>query len=180
MATINGKYLWVEKESVSYPVEITKQPIEKGVDVTDHVQRQARVMSVNGGLSGDGAANMLQFLKNAQDKGVIVKYVGRNAFVGLISGLTSDHDKENADGFWCSFNIEEVRISESSYVDKLPSPIKAQKIKIVNSGVKQKESKKKSTTTKTATESKSTTKKKKKKEKEQVQKVKFKDGSKWN
>lgn len=171
MATIDGNYIWVEKEDPTYDVDITTQPVEKDIDMTDHVQRKARTMSISGIVNGADAARILTYLKKCSDTGQIVKYVGRVAFTGIISGLSTSHDHTIADGYSFSLTITEVRVAQSSYVDKLPVPIKAQAAKIVNSGVKQKKSKKSSGKTKTS-KSKSTSKKK-------VEKVKFKKGSPW-
>uniref|UniRef100_UPI003A4C5AD4 phage baseplate protein n=1 Tax=Paenibacillus campi TaxID=3106031 RepID=UPI003A4C5AD4 len=59
MALIEKQYYWVEKESVSHPVEVTSQPVEKGIDLIDHVQRGAKVLSVSGACSGPDAAKKL-------------------------------------------------------------------------------------------------------------------------
>lgn len=188
MATIDGKYLLVEQESPTFDVDITTQPVEKDIDMTDHVQRKARTMGITGVIAGTGAAAMLTYLKKASDTGQIVKYVGRVAFTGIISGLATGHTYKIADGYTVSFTLTEVRVAKSSYVDTLPTPIKAQTIKIVNSGTKQtkdksKKTKNKSKTTKNKTKSSSTStkdkSKKTKKEKEPVKKVKFKAGSPW-
>ncbi|MUG24773.1 hypothetical protein GNQ08_20605 [Paenibacillus macerans] len=169
MATIDGNYIWIEKEDPTFDVDITTQPVEKDIDMTDHVQRKARTMSLNGAVAGPDAARILTYLKKCSDTGQVVKYVGRMAFTGIISGLSTSHDYTIADGYSFSFTLTEVRVAQSSYVDKLPVPVKAQAAKIVNSGVKQTKSKKSTGSKKTA---KSTDKKK-------VEKVKFKKGSPW-
>ncbi|RPK29872.1 phage baseplate protein [Paenibacillus xylanexedens] len=182
MATVDGKYLLVEQESPGFDVDITTQPMEKDIDATDHVQRKARTMGITGQVSGPGAAAMLTYLKKVSDKGIIVKYVGRVAFMGMISGLATGHSYKIADGYTISFTITEVRIAKSSYVEKLPTPIKAQAIKIVNSGTKQTKDKSKKSKGKSSTSSTKPKKdkdKKTKKEKEPVKKVKFKAGSPW-
>lgn len=184
MATVDGKYLLVEQESPTFDVDITTQPVEEDIDMTDHVQRKARTMGITGQVSGPGAASMLTYLKKVSDKGIIVKYIGRVAFMGVISGLATGHSYKIADGYTISFTITEVRIAKSSYVDKLPTPIKAQAIKIVNSGTKQTKSSKKTKKTKTSsskdkTKTKTKAKSKSKKTKEPVTKVKFKAGSPW-
>lgn len=169
MAMIDGNYIWVEKEDPTYDVDITTQPVEKDIDMTDHVQRKARTMSLNGIVAGPDASRILTYLKKCSDTGQIVKYVGRVAFTGIISGLSTSHDHTNADGFAFSFTLTEVRVAQSSYVDTLPTPVKAQVAKIVNSGVKQKKSKNTATKTKTSSS----------KGKKAVEKVKFKKGSPW-
>lgn len=180
MATIDGKYIWVEKETPNFDVDITTQPVEKDIDMTDHVQRKARTLALNGICTGENAADIHSFLVQASDTGRIVKYVGRVSFTGLISGLSTDRDYQIGDGFSFSFTMVEVRVAQSSYVNKLPVPIKAQAAKIVNSGVKQTKSNKSTKKTKTKTKAKDKkTNKKKTTTKQTVQKVKFKKGSPW-
>ncbi|MGN7359455.1 phage baseplate protein [Paenibacillus sp. SAF-054] len=179
MATIDGKYIWVDKEPSSFDVDITSQPVEKDIDMTDHVQRKARTLTLNGEVSGEDAAEIHDYLVNASDTGKIVKYIGRMSFSGLISGLSTDRSYQTADGFTFTFTLTEVRIAQSSYINKLPVPVKAQAAKIVNSGVKQTKSNKstKSKDKKTKDKKKST--KKTSSKKEPVKKVKFKKGSPW-
>ncbi|MEK3824427.1 phage baseplate protein [Paenibacillus sp. FSL K6-1558] len=183
MALIDGKYLLVEQENPTFDVDITSQPVEKDSDMTDHVQRKARTMGITGQVSGPGAGAMLTYLKKVSDKGIIVKYVGRTAFTGIISGLATGHSYKIANGYTVSFTITEVRVASSSYVDKLPTPIKAQTVKIVNSGTKQTKEKGKKGKGSSGSKKKDSKKAKKgkkgKKEKEPVQKVKFKPGSPW-
>ncbi|QCT03286.1 hypothetical protein E6C60_2574 [Paenibacillus algicola] len=180
MATINGHYLSVAEETPEFAVDVTDQPVEKEVDVSDHVQRKLRNMSITGTVVED-AAKIERFLKTAVDQGEVVRYVGRTTFSGLITSFTPTRTYRNATGFDFSITIKEVRFASSSYVKDLPLPLKAQVAKIVNSGTKQKKSNKKSekkTTTKKTAKA-TTTKKTSKKAKEQVQKVKFKPGSPW-
>lgn len=118
MALIDGKYLLVEQENPTFDVDITSQPVEKDSDMTDHVRRKARTMGITGQVSGPGAGAMLTYLKKVSDKGIIVKYVGRTAFTGIISGLATGHSYKIANGYTVSFTITEVRVASSSYVDK--------------------------------------------------------------
>ncbi|WP_422659120.1 phage baseplate protein [Paenibacillus sp. EC2-1] len=184
MAKIGGHYILVEQESPTFDVDITTQPVEKDIDMTDHVQRKARTMGITGVVAGSDVSKVLAYLKKASDSGQIVKYVGRIAFTGIISGLATTHTNKIANGYTVSFTMTEVRIATSSYSAKLPTPVKAQTVKIVNSGTKQTKSSKKTKKTK-KTSSKSKTKKEKakssktKKTKAPVQKVKFKPGSPW-
>ncbi|MNK97943.1 hypothetical protein D3C87_1182920 [compost metagenome] len=172
MAKINGYYVTVEKEELGFDVEITQQPVEKDINVIDHVQRKARTIALSGQCAGKDAAKIHRFLIEASDKGEAVEFIGRSTFKGLMSGLTTSRDYTIADGFNFSFTITEVRFANSSFVSKLPTPIKAQAAKIVNSGVKQTKDNKKGTKAKGKGKS-------KKKGKEPVQKVKFKKGSPW-
>lgn len=170
MATINGHYFLVTDEAPEYAVDVTDQPIEKEADVTDHVQRKLRNFSITGTVV-DKSAQIEEFLKTAMEKGEVVRYVGRITFTGLITSFTPTRTYRNSTGFDFSITIKEVRFATSSYVKDLPLPVKAQAVKIVNSGTKQTKSNKKS---KSSTKTKKTSKKT-----EKVEKVKFKPGSPW-
>ncbi|GAB6990852.1 phage baseplate protein [Paenibacillus pini] len=171
MAKIDGYYILAEKEDSVLDVDITQQPVEKGIDVSDHVQRKARTLSISGVVSGDKAAETHQFLIESQDNGKIVNYVGRTTMKGLLSDLSTSRDYRTANGFTYSLTITEILIANSSFVSKLPLPVKAQAAKIVNSGVKQTKSKKK--------DGKKTTKKKTKAKVKKVKKVKKDKGAIW-
>lgn len=159
MATVDGRYITVESEDPSYEVDITEQPVEKGIALTDHVQRKARTMSLSGYVVGDDAAEIRAYLIACQDAGSIVEYDGRNYFVGLLTGLQTKHDASIANGFSFSATLQEVQVAESSYVETLPDPIRAQAAPIISSGRKQTKS-----TTSSAKD---------------VQKVEFVAGSPW-
>lgn len=170
MALIDGKYITVQSESPNFPVIATEQPVEKDINLVDHVQAQARTISLNGVMVGEEAAKTRAYLIAAKDKGQIVSYVGRNAFKGIITSFSTGHEYTIADGFTFSMELREIRIAASSYVDTLPPPIKAQAAPIVNSGTKQ--TKDKSSTAKPKDTAAA-------KDKDKVEKVKFKSGSKW-
>ncbi|MEK5278761.1 phage baseplate protein [Paenibacillus sp. FSL E2-0177] len=179
MALIDGKYITVENESPSFPVTVTEQPVEKGINLIDHVQAQARTLSLTGVIVGTDAAKTRAYIIAAKDKGTIINYVGRNQFKGLITDFSTGHDYTTADGFTFTMELREIKIATSSYVETLPPPIKAQVTKIVNSGTKQTQEKKTAKTTTKKKSNNTSKKKEKEKEKEKVQKVKFKTGSKW-
>ncbi|OAB48271.1 phage baseplate protein [Paenibacillus antarcticus] len=145
MALLNGHYILVEDESPSYEVEITDQPVDRDIDLSDHVQRKARTLSISGVIVGDHAVSIRAMIVKAQDQGEIVQFSGRTTFRGLISGFSPKHDHTIMDGFAFTLSMKEVRIAGSSYVKvPLPAPIKAQVAKAANAGVKQPLSKKNS------------------------------------
>lgn len=171
MALIDDNYVLVEQENPTFGNDVTSQPVEKDIDMIDHVQRKARTMAISGIVAGPDASRIRAYLKKASDTGQIVKYVGRNAFTGLLTDFNTSHDNTIADGYTFSATLIEVRVAQSSYVDKLPTPVKAQAAKIVNSGVKQTKSKK--------AKGKGAAKKTGGKKGKTVTKVKFKAGSPW-
>lgn len=160
MATIDGRYIFVEQEDPNYEVDVTEQPVENNVNLTDHVQRRARTMRISGMIVGDDAAEIKDYLIGVQDTGSIVEYDGRNYFVGLLTGFTTSHNYKVGNGFTFSASLQEVVVGDSSYIEMLPTPIRAETAPVISSGRKQ-------------------TKTKNGKKDEPVQKVKFKTGSPW-
>ena len=51
MALINNNYVLAENESITYESESTSHPVEKGIDITDHVQRKPIILSISGVIS---------------------------------------------------------------------------------------------------------------------------------
>lgn len=160
MAQINGYYITVESEDPQYSVDITDEPVEKGIDNTDHVQRKPVSMSISGFILGDNADEIRQSLLKSMNTGTIVNYDGRNYFTGLIESFSPKHDHKTANGFAFSMTLKEMRTAENSYVESLPAPIRAQAAPIISSGTKQ-------------------TKKTSKSSDKEVEKVTFKSGSPW-
>lgn len=137
MATINGMYITVEDEDPQYSVDITDQPVERGIDVSDHVQRKPRVMSLSGLIVGPDAAQTREALLYFMENGSIVNYDGRNSFVGLIQEMNPKHNYKVADGFRFSMTLKEVRVAESSYSETLSQEIRVQVAPVVSAGRKQ-------------------------------------------
>ncbi|MBH5316702.1 hypothetical protein I6N90_02620 [Paenibacillus sp. GSMTC-2017] len=137
MAILNGQYIHVINEDPSYEVDITDQPVEKGINLSDHVQRKPRTLSLNGYIVGDDAAQVRAKIISNMDQGIIAKYVGRNAFTGLITSFSSKHDHRVANGFSFSLTIKSVRIATTSYEGTLPTPLGTQVDAVDNSGLKQ-------------------------------------------
>lgn len=161
MATLDGYTITVETETPGYEVDITSQPVEKSVDVTDHVQPKARTLELSGRVVGPEAAKIHAYLIKTMESGTIVNYVGRTFFTGLIASFSAPRDYKIADGFNFSLSLTEIRIATASYVSALPTPVKVQASQVVSAGVKQ---------TKSKSSTKSTT---------PTTVVAFKAGSKW-
>lgn len=167
MAKIDGKYyITVEDEAPTFNATITDQPVEKGVNITDHVQKGPATISLSGRVVGPQASEIKTYLKAAYENGRTISYVGRNAFKGLITAFSTSHSYEIANGYTFTMELREIDVVKtSSYVGQLPAPIRVQAAVINSGGLKQ-------------TKSKSGSAKKKASEKP-VEKVKFKAGSKW-
>ena len=135
MATIDNKYIMVDKEDLSFDVEITQQPVERGVNISDHVQRKARVLSISGVVSGNKAAEMHRYLVECQDQGKIVHFIGRTTMWGLLSGLSTSRDYTIADGFTYSVTITETLMAGNSYESSVPKAMKTQIAPVGSAGM---------------------------------------------
>lgn len=160
MATINGMYVLVESEDPKFEVEVTDQPVENGINVSDHVQRKPYTMDISGFIVGEDAAQIREKIKTISESGELVEFQGRNLFSGLIVSFSTNHTNRVANGFAFSLSMKEIRTAKSSYVETLPMPIKAQVAPVVSAGRKQTKKKQAAATTK-------------------VENVKFKAGTPW-
>lgn len=119
MATINGLYIFVEDESLQHDVESSSHPVEKGVEITDHVQRKPQELSLKGKIvdhNGAKASDILEKIKQLQKSGSMIYYLGRNSMVNMqIQSFSTSHPNTVWGG--CEFNmtLKEVRIAKPAY-----------------------------------------------------------------
>lgn len=118
MAYINNYHVFVEKESMSRGVEVTKHAVETGLPITDNAKRSPKVLSVTGEIVGDNAEAIAKNLEALHFKGANVKYRGINILENaVITSFNTDNDCTIYGGYAFSMQIEEVRIAKSAYVE---------------------------------------------------------------
>jgi hypothetical protein len=137
MATINEMYLLVESEDPQYGVDVTDQPVETGINLTDHVRRKPIGFAISGFIVGPDAAQIRATLIKYMETGELVYFDGRNAFKGLITDISTKHDYKVANGYSFTMSLKEIRIAQSSYTLNLPQPVKLQVAPVVSAGRKQ-------------------------------------------
>lgn len=119
MALINNLYVFVENEDVSYDVESTSHPVEKGIEITDHIQRKPTSISISGKIvdcDGGKASEILEKVVKLQKSGSLITYVGRNLAPNMqIQGLSTSHPYTNWGGCDFSLTLKEVRIAKPAY-----------------------------------------------------------------
>ena len=116
MATINGLYVFVDSEEVSFNVEATEHPVESGIDITDHVRRKAFTLTISGEIVGKNANSTLSKLKQIHNNGELCKYSGRNAISNcLITSFATGHPNTIWGGCKFSMTLKEVRTATTSY-----------------------------------------------------------------
>ena len=118
MALIDGLYVWIESEDISYTMNVTSNPTEQGIDLTDHAEREPIEFSVSGMLlDSDRSSAYEQYtkLRNWQTACKKVKYVGRNIFTGVITDISKSNDYTVANGAPISMTLKEIRVASSPY-----------------------------------------------------------------
>lgn len=118
MALLNNMYIWIEKEDIAHKMNVTSNPTESGIDLTDHAERDPLELSLSGMLLDDDintAYTQYTKLRNWQLACKQVKYVGRNIFTGIITDISKSNDYTVENGAPISMTLKEIRIAHSPY-----------------------------------------------------------------
>lgn len=119
MALINNNYVLAENESITYESESTSHPVEKGIDITDHVQRKPIILSISGVISdtkNKKSTEIVENIKKLQNSGSLIKYVGRISLGNMqIQSFNTNYEYKNWGG--CAFDLElkKIRIANSAF-----------------------------------------------------------------
>lgn len=136
MAKIGDVEFNVLSESRPHENEVTTHPVEKGVNITDHVKRQPKVYEIEGHV-GDAEDPGAKHLKLAimWSRGEPVNYSGRTKMKNvIIENFTSDVDESSQKGFNFSLTLREIRIAKPSTVSLLPVRLKVNVAEVGNAG----------------------------------------------
>lgn len=102
----------VVKESPSFDAEVTQKPVEKGEDISDHMQTKPYTIQLSGSMVNDAPAK-IQTLLSYQKEAKLLKYVGRGIYTDMvITKLETDHSTKNAKGFDYNMTISHVKIAK--------------------------------------------------------------------
>ena len=116
MATINGLYIFVKDEDVSYGVEVTEHTVESGIAISDHVKRSAVMLSINGEIVGKNADSVLSQVKKMHQGGTLCKYVGRTSLSNcLITDFSTTQTASIWGGYSFTMTLKEIRTASTSY-----------------------------------------------------------------
>lgn len=120
MALLNNIWVFVESEDVTEDVESTSHPVEKGVNITDHVRRNPIEVTISGKIVKHGkvkSTEALKKIKELQKSGSLIKYVGRNTISNLqIQSFTRSAPHTNWGGYDFEMTLKEARIAKAAYV----------------------------------------------------------------
>lgn len=99
-------------ESVSYDIQVTEHPVEKGVDIVDHVKERAFTMSISGAFTGKDAWQKLRRLKQLKSERQPQTYAGRNLMHNMIiSDLSTSHPVHNKFGADFSMTLTNIKLA---------------------------------------------------------------------
>lgn len=119
MAKLNGIELHVEKESLSNDVNVPQHPVEKGIKLSDHVERLPQGLSLSGKIlrdKGSQVNSVISDIMKLQKEGKPVTYSGRKVYHNMaVKNFSYDADANIANGFNCTLNLQEIRIASQSY-----------------------------------------------------------------
>ena len=125
MATINGLYIHVVRESASREVQATSHPVEDGLPLTDTVKAKALSIKLSGKIvdyDAMQASQVIAKLESWHESGALVTFSGRNVASNMqIRSFDTDHPNTISGGADFSMTLEQVRIAKSAYVPKTDS-----------------------------------------------------------
>ena len=105
----------VEKESESYSITVTSNPIENGSTINDHVNNDAGSFSISGTIvGGEGAINALKAMRDSRD---IITYIGVSRVTNLVfTSLKFDRSYKNKNGAAFSATFKRVQTTSPEYI----------------------------------------------------------------
>lgn len=116
MAKLNGLYIFVSAEDMSYGVEVTEHTVETGIEISDHVKRKGVTLSLTGEIVGKNAASVLSKIKQMHMNGTLCKYAGRTTLSNcLITDFSTGHPNTIWGGCEFTMTLKEIRTASTSY-----------------------------------------------------------------
>lgn len=127
MGLINNYYIFVQTENIKRGVSVSSHPVENGLNLTDHVKREPKVISITGEIVGNDASNKLKKIEELHQKGKYVKYVGRNTLSkAIITTFDTDHPNTIQGGCSFTMDITEIRVAKIPLNKKKKAAVKKQ------------------------------------------------------
>ena len=117
---MNGVYIHVVDENVQDEIEVSSHPVEKGADISDHIQVKGFTLSLSGKIVGTGTMaghEVLSQIKQWERQKTLLRYEGRNLMDNVvIASFSTSHPNTVTGG--CEFDMElrQLRIAQNAYV----------------------------------------------------------------
>ncbi|MCT6926171.1 phage baseplate protein [Metasolibacillus sp.] len=128
---LHGLLIHVESEDASIDVDIPTHKVEKGINLSDHVERKPIVVKISGLLirpTKDRVETLVKKLQKIETEGKAITYEGRRIYKKmLVSGLSIKATAKAVNGYQFSLMLTEVRIAQSSYVPPKTKAVTAPK-----------------------------------------------------
>lgn len=121
MALLNGLYIFAESEDTGRDFDISAHPVEKGLPITDCVNRQPATLDIEGIIPGDPndpthAEMIRQKIVQLASSGSLVTYQGANNYIDcLIESFQTGHTNKTNGAMSFSMTIREVLFAASPY-----------------------------------------------------------------
>ncbi len=113
MALLGDLYVFVIDEEMDSPVNISTHPVERGTQLTDHVQAAPATLVINGELFGEESAEQI---RRWQRDGYVLSYIGRNIFPqAQIKSFSCRYTHRIAGGCEFSLTLQEVRVASTIF-----------------------------------------------------------------
>lgn len=107
-------------ESVSNSSTVTDKTVEDGSIISDHIQINPLITSINGIMTKNAWDN-LQRLRGFYNKKEILKYIGRNGINNVvIESFETGHPRENQGGFDFSITLKQIKLTQTQIVSIVP------------------------------------------------------------
>lgn len=116
MAKLDTVTLFIEKETGTRSVEVTKYPVEKGEPFTDHVKKNPNEFTISGSILSTAWKTQLEKLEKIMDSVKIVKYVGKTSVSNvIILNINDVHDSDIANGVSIDITLRKIRITKNAW-----------------------------------------------------------------
>ena len=121
MALLNGMYIFVESEDTGRAFDISQHPVDKGLPVTDCVNRKPATLDISGIIPNNPddiyeCENKRQKIVQLASSGSLVTYQNANYYIDcLISNFQTTHTAEIGGAMGFSMTIQEVLFAKSPY-----------------------------------------------------------------
>ena len=100
------------EEEVKHSADVTDKPVEKGQDISDHMEQRPFGVRLEGSIVDD-APSKIETLRRYQKDKELLKYMGRNMFADVVLiDLNTRHIPSNAEGFDYIITLQYVKISK--------------------------------------------------------------------
>lgn len=136
MGKLAGYTIANMQESFTNTVNVTSYPTEKGLPITDSVQRQPKTFTITGKILGKTdveAMNIYNALEKLQNAGTVVTYVGRTTAKNVvITSMQPTFDSTIGNGMGITIELQEIRIANSPYVVNKTTTTTAGKKQVVS------------------------------------------------